>query len=104
MDAGRCLPRIFGPRNLLTREAVDLFDRGEDASIACAHAKKFATRVAWKAISDCMQVMGARGFRADDGHPLARHLACARMTQWLDGATEIQNVVIARGLMRDRRG
>ena len=93
----------FRAAKLLTREAVDLFDRGEDASIACAHAKKFATRVAWKAISDCMQVMGARGFRVDDGHPLARHLACARMAQWLDGATEIQNVVIVRSLMRGRR-
>ena len=88
---------------LLTRDAVSLVENGEDASIASAHAKKFATRAAWKAISDCMQVTGARGFRADDGHPMTRHLACARMAQWLDGATEIQNVVIARSLMRDRR-
>jgi alkylation response protein AidB-like acyl-CoA dehydrogenase len=85
---------------LLTREAVERFDRGEDAMIACAHAKKFATRVAWKAIADCMQVMGARGFRIDGDHPVARHLACAKMAQWLDGATEVQNVVIARELLK----
>ncbi len=85
---------------LLTRDATAAFESGEDVQVACAHAKKFATRVAWKAISDCMQVMGARGFRGDDGHSLARHLACARMAQWLDGATEIQNVVIARSLVR----
>ncbi len=84
---------------LLTRDATAAFDSGEDVQVACAHAKKFATRVAWKAISDCMQVMGARGFRGDDGHCLTRHLACARMAQWLDGATEIQNVVIARSLV-----
>ena len=72
-------------------------------AVPVAHARKFATRAAWKAISDCMQVTGARGFRADDGHPMTRHLACARMAQWLDGATEIQNVVIARSLMRDRQ-
>ena len=88
---------------LLTREAARAFDAGEDAVVACAHAKKFAARAAWKAISDCMQVMGARGFRLDDGHPLARHLAAARMTHWLDGATEIQNVVIARELLRPYR-
>ncbi len=85
---------------LLTREAVEKFDRDEDAMIACAHAKKFATRVAWKAIADCMQVMGAQGFRIDAGHPVARHLAGAKMAQWLDGATEVQNVVIARDLMK----
>ncbi|MDA1072637.1 MAG: acyl-CoA dehydrogenase family protein [Proteobacteria bacterium] len=88
---------------LLTREAARAFDADEDAVVACAHAKKFAARAAWKAISDCMQVMGARGFRLDDGHPLARHLAAARMTHWLDGATEIQNVVIARELLRPYR-
>ena len=87
---------------LLMREAARAFDAGEDAVVACAHAKKFAARAAWKAISDCMQVMGARGIRLDDGHPLARHLAAARLTHWLDGATEIQNVVIARELLRHR--
>ena len=88
---------------LLTRAAAAAFDAGQDAVVACAHAKKFAARAAGKAISDCMQVMGARGIRLDDGHPLARHLAAARLTHWLDGATEIQNVVIARALMRPRR-
>ena len=43
-----------------------------------------------------MQAMGANGFRQD--WPLARHLASAKMAQYLDGATEIQNVVIARSL------
>lgn len=88
---------------LLTREAATIFDAGGDAVVACAHAKKFATRAASRAIADCMQVMGARGLRLDDGHPLARHLAAARMAHWLDGATEIQNVVIARELLRPYR-
>ncbi|MBC6439716.1 MAG: acyl-CoA dehydrogenase [Rhodospirillales bacterium] len=86
---------------LLTRHACELFDACDAAMVACAHARKFATRAACKAISDGMQVMGARGFRIDDGHPVARHLAGARMAQWLNGATEIQNVVIARHLMKN---
>lgn len=88
---------------LLMLHAARLFDEDGDAVVACAHAKKFATRAAWKAIADCMQTMGARGFRLDDGHPVARHLAAARMTQWLDGATEVQNVVIARELLKPYR-
>lgn len=69
------------------------------AAVAAAHAKKFATRVALGGIAQCMQVMGADGLRHT--HPLARHLAAAKVAQYLDGATEIQNVVIARALFRD---
>ncbi len=87
---------------LLTQKSARALDDDDDAVIACAHAKKFATRAVWKVVSDCMQIHGARGFRSDDDHPMTRHLAGARMTQWLDGATEIQNVVISRSLIFDR--
>ena len=50
-------------------------------------------------LGDCMQAMGAAGYRSDT--PLARHFAAAKMAQYLDGTTEIQNVVIARRLMQD---
>jgi alkylation response protein AidB-like acyl-CoA dehydrogenase len=85
---------------LLTAHAAAAYDRGETAMLEAAHAKKFASRAALKGLSDCMQVMGAAGYRAD--RPLARHLACAKMTQFLDGASEIQNLVIARELIRRR--
>ncbi len=84
---------------LLTREAVRRIDAGEDSAIAAAHAKKFATRAAMRGLADCMQVMGAAGLR--DDVPLGRHLAAAKMAQYLDGTTEIQNVVIARGLIKN---
>jgi len=79
---------------LLTYQATEAIDRGEEANVKAAHAKKFATRAALSDISTCMQAMGAEGFRMD--HPLARHLAGAKMAQYLDGTTEIQNVVISR--------
>jgi len=71
-----------------------------DAPVLAAHAKKFATRVALTGIAQCMQVMGADGLL--QAHPSARHLAAAKVAQYLDGATEIQNVVIARSLFRDQ--
>jgi alkylation response protein AidB-like acyl-CoA dehydrogenase len=43
-----------------------------------------------------MQAMGAAGLHQE--HPLARHLACAKAAQYMDGATEIQNVVLGRHL------
>jgi len=85
---------------LLTYQATRAIDSGEDATVKAAHAKKFTTRVALTGISDCMQAMGAEGFRAD--HPLVRHMAGAKMAQYLDGTTEIQNVVISRAMFGNR--
>ncbi len=87
---------------LLAYRAAALLDRGEGATVAAAHAKKFATRAALKRLSDCMQALGAAGYRSDQ--PLGRHLACAKMAQFLDGTTEIQNVVIGRALVGRARG
>lgn len=81
---------------LLVTRAAQTMEAGEEATLAAAHAKKFATRVAFSGVADCMQVMGAAGYRAE--YPLARHLAAAKMAQFLDGTTEIQNVVISRAL------
>ncbi|MBL6952330.1 MAG: acyl-CoA dehydrogenase family protein [Alphaproteobacteria bacterium] len=83
---------------LMAYTATRAIDAGEQAAIPAAHAKKFATRAALKGIADCMQVMGADGYKHD--FPLARHLACAKMAHYIDGTTEIQNVVISRDLLR----
>ena len=85
----------------LAYQAASAMDSGAPATVLSAHAKKFATRVALQRVGDCMQAMGAAGYRAN--RPLARHLACAKMAQYLDGTSEIQNVVISRELFRGRR-
>ena len=85
---------------LMAYAATRAIDAGERAAIAAAHAKKFAARAALKGIADCMQVMGAEGYKHD--FPLARHLACAKMAHYIDGTTKIQNVVISRDLLRRR--
>ncbi len=76
------------------------------ATTMAAHAKKRAARAAQEGVADCMQVMGAIGYRRQfpdgSGNPLPRHLGAARLTGYIDGATEIQNVVIARRLWADR--
>lgn len=86
---------------LMAYEAMRMIDEQGAAPLEAAHAKKFATRAALKGLSDCMQAMGANGMRHD--YPLARHLAAAKMAQYLDGATEIQNVVISRALFAPYR-
>ncbi|MET4418885.1 acyl-CoA dehydrogenase family protein [Bradyrhizobium sp. RT3a] len=81
---------------LLFKAAASKLDRGERATIDAAHAKKFSTKVALNAVAQCMQLSGARGLLAETA--ISRHLAGAKAAQYLDGTTEIQNVVIARSL------
>jgi alkylation response protein AidB-like acyl-CoA dehydrogenase len=83
---------------LLTRRAALALDRGEKAIVEAAHAKKFATRVVLSGIARCMGAMGAAGYRTES--PLARHLATAQLTEFLDGTSEIQNIVISRELLK----
>lgn len=81
---------------LLAFEAARQIDANGSAPLAASQAKKFATRAAFAGLHACMQVMGADGLRQD--YPLARHLAAAKMAEYLDGTTEIQNLIIGRHL------
>jgi len=82
---------------MLTYRAAEIIDKGEDVTVMAAHAKKFATRAAFEGLSTAMQVMGANGLLREN--PLARQLSGARVTYYMDGTTEIQNVVIGRSLL-----
>jgi alkylation response protein AidB-like acyl-CoA dehydrogenase len=81
---------------LFVKAATDHDENGPTPALA-AKAKKFATRVALRRIADCMQMMGAHGLKHE--HPIARHLACAKIAEYLDGTTEIQNIVISRAIL-----
>ena len=87
---------------LLAYDAASIMDRGDSAQEAAAHAKKFATTAAFSGLNVCMQAMGADGMKQE--YPLARHLAAAKMAQYLDGTTEIQNVVISRAMQKTYTG
>jgi alkylation response protein AidB-like acyl-CoA dehydrogenase len=82
---------------LLVYRAAAAADKGLAATVEAAQAKKFATAAAVGGLVTCMQVMGARGFLIDS--TLGRHLATAKMAEYMDGTSEIQNVVIARSLL-----
>ena len=81
---------------LLTFRVAALLDAGESASLMAAHAKKYATRIAFTGLSGAMQAMGANGLRRE--HGLARQLDAVKVCHYTDGTTEIQNVVIGRSL------
>lgn len=82
---------------MLTYRAAEIIDSGENATVMAAHAKKFATRAAFEGLSTAMQVMGANGLLREN--TLARQMSGVRVTYYMDGTTEIQNLVIGRSLM-----
>lgn len=83
---------------LLTERAASLIESGGDAIEAAAHAKKFGVRIAEHRLRDCMQILGASGLR--DSCPIGRHLVGARIANYVDGTTEMQNERIAASLLR----
>jgi alkylation response protein AidB-like acyl-CoA dehydrogenase len=82
----------------LTWRAAALIERGEDAVLAAAMAKKFAVRMAQQRLGECMQAMGAEGLR--EHHPIGRHIACARIAGYVDGSNEMMNERIGALLAR----
>ncbi len=81
---------------LLAYRAVLAVENGTNAELPAAHAKKYAARMADEQLSRCMQVMGAAGLKR--AYPIGRQIACARIANYVDGTTEIQNERIARAL------
>jgi alkylation response protein AidB-like acyl-CoA dehydrogenase len=82
---------------LLAYRAAAIIDAKGDALLAASHAKKFAGDMIVERLSDCMQAMGAAGLREE--HPIGRHIALARIANYVDGTTEIQNERIAATLL-----
>ena len=80
----------------LVDKAGQLIDKGEDAVLAAAVAKKFAGRVTVPAITSCIQAMGANGLR--ENNTLGRHLAGAKIAAFTDGSTEMMNERISATL------
>jgi alkylation response protein AidB-like acyl-CoA dehydrogenase len=80
----------------LVDKAGQLIDKGEDAVLAAAVAKKYAGRVTVPAITSCIQAMGANGLR--ENSTLGRHLAGAKIAAFTDGSTEMMNERISATL------
>lgn len=78
----------------LTFQAARQLDAGQDATLMAAHAKKFATRAAFEGLNACMQALGANGLKEENG--ISRQICAARVCEFMDGTSEIQNIVIGR--------
>jgi alkylation response protein AidB-like acyl-CoA dehydrogenase len=66
---------------------------GLDAATETLVAKYFASRAATRAANDAVQLHGANGLSQD--YPVERYLRDARVTEIIEGSTQIQEVAIA---------
>ena len=83
---------------LLIRKAAWMKDNHMDFSSIASMAKVNASEVAMRASSQCVQIHGGYGYILETG--VERLMRDAKITQIYEGTSEIQRVVIARGLLK----
>ena len=83
---------------LLTLQSAYIKDQGGELSCPSAMAKLFAGRTASKVASLGVQIHGGYGYSKD--YPIERYFRDARVTEIYEGTNEIQQIVIARELLR----
>ncbi len=88
---------------LLTLQVAGMIDAGGDPKLAhhkASMAKLFVSEAAWRCADRCVQAFGGRGYmRSNVAERFLRELRVDRI--W-EGTSEIQRLIIARGL--ERRG
>jgi acyl-CoA dehydrogenase len=83
---------------LLTYRAAWLKDRGEPVMVEAAMAKMTATEIAQQAIDSAIQIFGALGVVSEQiVERLYREIRPLRI---YEGATEVQQLIIARGIIK----
>jgi alkylation response protein AidB-like acyl-CoA dehydrogenase len=87
---------------LLTYEAAWMRDGGMRVTEAGARAKLYASQAANEVTYDAVQVLGGYGYMKD--HPVERYYRDARVTEIYEGTSEIQRLVISRGILKERTG
>lgn len=87
--------KIMAARMLVFKAAVEK-DEGKDISISGAMAKLYASEVAMEVTTEAVQVHGGNGYVAE--YHVERMMRDAKITQIYEGTSEIQRIVISRGM------
>lgn len=85
---------------LITLQAADLADTGQEFRTAAAMAKIVATEAASRVVDRCIQVHGGYGVTTD--LPLERWYREMRIRRIGEGTTETQRMIISRSLLRNK--
>ncbi len=83
---------------LMVMKAAYLKDQEKDYADASARAKLYASEIAMKVTVEAVQVHGGYGYVKE--YHVERLMRDAKITQIYEGTSEIQKIVISRGLIR----
>ena len=83
---------------LLVRQSAWRKDQKQSYSHVASMAKVYASEVAMRASTQCVQIHGGFGFMRESG--IERLMRDAKITQIYEGTSEIQRVVIARSVLK----
>jgi alkylation response protein AidB-like acyl-CoA dehydrogenase len=86
---------------LLTYHAAHEFDANSDAKVVhgkVAMAKLFASEMAGRVADRAVQIFGGRGYMEEN--PAERHFRELRVDRIWEGTSEIQRLIVARGLLK----
>ena len=83
---------------LLVRQAAWKKDQKQNYGKLASMAKVYASEVAMRASTQCVQIHGGFGYMRESG--IERLMRDAKITQIYEGTSEIQRIVIARELLK----
>ncbi|MBL8908064.1 MAG: acyl-CoA/acyl-ACP dehydrogenase [Rhizobiales bacterium] len=95
-----CVTDLHASR-LMTYEAADAHDRGEDLKslhARCSLAKLFASEAAFRVADRAVQIFGGRGYMREN--VAERFLREVRVDRIWEGTSEIQRLIIAHSLLK----
>jgi len=81
---------------LVVYKAAWMIDQNLPATTEAAYAKKLGADMAMSVTTKAVQMFGAYGYLCS--YPVERYMRWAKMCAFIDGTTQIQQVVIARSL------
>ena len=87
--------RVAAARALL-HEVARAKERGEDITTGASMAKLFASEAAMYVTTEAVQIFGGYGYMRD--YPVERLFRDAKVTEIYEGTSEVQRIVISRGL------
>ncbi len=90
--------QIEAARNLVYKAAWEK-DQGMNYDLSGAIAKLYASQVAMDTTVEAVQIHGGYGFVKE--YHVERMMRDAKITQIYEGTSEIQKIVISRGILRD---
>lgn len=85
---------------LLIYKAAWLKDQGLPCTLEAAQAKLYASETSNFVTNKAVQIHGGYGYCRE--YPVERHLRDARITEIYEGTSEIQRLVIARNLIKEK--